>query len=119
LRLGRTNEQLVATVRLLRKESKTAGGGPWLAVAEALARSRRMRVAVNVSKVGRHTEADDAVVVPGKVLGAGEIDHPVKVAAFDFSEEGKRKIEAAGGSCLTIEQLVRENPKGLCVKIIG
>jgi len=88
-------------------------------VAEALTKSRRTRVAVNVTKVSRLTKTGDTVLVPGKVLGAGEIDHSIKVAAFGFSEQGRSKIEAAGGSCLTIEQLVKENPKGVGVKIVG
>jgi len=58
-------------------------------------------------------------VIPGKALGAGIIDHPVTVAAFNFSEKAKRKIEAAGGKCLTIEELAEANPKGSNVKILG
>jgi len=59
------------------------------------------------------------VVVPGKVLGAGEINHPVIVAAFSFSEKAKEKIKAAKGKCLSFIDLIKKNPKGSNVKIIG
>jgi len=88
-------------------------------VAEALTKPRRARVSVNVTKVGRYSKAGETLVVPGRVLGWGEIDHPIKVAAFGFSAQGRKKIEAAGGSCLAIEQLVKENPRGVGVRVIG
>ena len=58
-------------------------------------------------------------MVPGKVLGAGKIDHPVSVAAFAFSEQARSKILKAKGKCLFISDLVKKNPKGTGVKIIG
>ena len=85
---------------------------------EILSRPRRKRVAVNVSKINRYTQPNDVVLVPGKVLGAGDIDHPVTVAAFAFSFTAKEKIEKAGGRAIHILQLLRENPRGRNVKII-
>jgi large subunit ribosomal protein L18e len=59
------------------------------------------------------------VAVPGKVLGAGEISHPVTVAAFAFSEKAKEKIKARRGKCLSFSDLIKKNPKGAKVRIIG
>jgi large subunit ribosomal protein L18e len=59
------------------------------------------------------------VVVPGKVLAAGNFDHPVNVAAFAFSEQARSKILRAKGKCLSISDLMKKNPKGTGVKIIG
>ena len=58
-------------------------------------------------------------MVPGKVLGAGRIDHPVIVAAFAFSEQAKLKILKAKGKCLTIPELKKKKPKGRNVRIFG
>jgi len=74
---------------------------------------------VNLSRLNRYTEKGDVVVVPGKVLGAGRLDHPISVAAFAFSELAREKIKKARGKCLTIPKLVEENPTGSNVKIIG
>ena len=59
------------------------------------------------------------MAVPGKVLGAGRIDHPINVAAFAFSEQAKSKILEAKGKCLSFSELVEKNPKGTNVKILG
>jgi large subunit ribosomal protein L18e len=53
------------------------------------------------------------------VLGAGEIDHAIVVSAFAFSEKGKTKIKAAKGKCLSFADLIKKNPKGSNIKIIG
>lgn len=59
------------------------------------------------------------MVVPGKVLGAGKMDHPIHVAAFAFSDQARQKILKAKGKCLSILELAKKNPKGTNVKIIG
>jgi large subunit ribosomal protein L18e len=52
-------------------------------------------------------------------LGAGQVDHPIYVAAFSFSEQAKTKILKAKGKCLSIHQLIAENPNGTNIKIVG
>ena len=74
---------------------------------------------VNVGQLNRYTNKEDIVVVPGKVLGAGLLEHPVCVAAFAFSDVAESKIKKAKGKCLSILQLMDERPNGSNVKIIG
>ena len=64
------------------------------------------------------TTEDETVLVPGKVLGSGTLDHKVQVAALDFSQKAEDKIASAGGKCLDINLLLEENPTGSGVKII-
>lgn len=114
-----TNPELVKLIRLLRKKSRENKAAIWKDLAERLSKPKRRRIVVNVSRLNRYTESGDTVVVPGKVLGAGSINHPVKVAAFAFSEQARLKIVKAKGKCITIPELVESNPKGTGVKIIG
>lgn len=114
-----TNPELISLIRLLRKAARENNANIWRAVAEHLSKSRRRRIAVNVSRINRYTQDGDEVIVPGKVLGAGLITHPVKVAALGFSEQARRKIIEAKGKCLSIPELIKLNPKGSNVKIIG
>jgi len=114
-----TNPDLLKMIRFLRKKSRENNASIWRRVAEMLSKSKRRRIVVNVSRISRYTRENDEIVVPGKVLGAGLIDHPVKVAAFAFSDSARSKIEKAKGKCLTIPELVEMNPKGSNVKIIG
>ena len=91
----------------------------WKAVAKALNRPRRKKYEVNVYKIEKFAKNNENILVPGSVLGSGEITKPVKVAALKFSKGAKEKIEKAGGKCLTIPELFKQNPKGTGVKIMG
>lgn len=113
-----TNIVVRKTIRELRKAANQNNAAIWDYVAELIERPRRLRFAVNVSKINRYTKPGEVVVVPGKVLGAGRLDHPVTVAALGFSEQAVEKIRAAGGRVLHILQLIRENPRGSGVRII-
>jgi len=114
-----TNPDLLRLIRFLRKKSRENEAAIWRRIAEMLSKPKRRRIAVNVSRINRYTKENDEVVVPGKVLGAGVINHPVKVAAFAFSDKARSKIIKAKGKCLTIPELAEMNPKGSNVKIIG
>lgn len=114
-----TNPELIQLIFFLKKQSRENDVKIWRDVAKRLTKSRRNRIAVNVSRLNRYTEKKETVAVPGKVLGAGKIDHPITVAAFTFSEKAKEKIKAARGRTLSLLQLVKKNPKGSNVKVIG
>ncbi|RJS87667.1 50S ribosomal protein L18e [Candidatus Bathyarchaeota archaeon] len=114
-----TNPDLLRLIRFLRKKSRENEAAIWRRIAEMLSKPKRRRIAVNVSRINRYSKENDEVVVPGKVLGAGVINHPVKVAAFAFSDKARSKIIKAKGECLTIPELAEMNPKGSNVKIIG
>jgi large subunit ribosomal protein L18e len=114
-----TNPELIKLIRFLRKQSNENKVEIWRDVAERLAKPRRRTVPVNVSRLNRFTSKSATVVVPGKVLGTGELSHPVTVSAFSFSVKAREKIEAAKGKCISFADLVKKDPKGSKVKIIG
>ncbi|MEM3586659.1 MAG: 50S ribosomal protein L18e, partial [Candidatus Jordarchaeaceae archaeon] len=91
----------------------------WKRVSEELRRPSRCRVSVNLSRINRYTVDNDTVLVPGKVLGSGELKHKVCIAALSFSKEAANKTEKAGGECISIQELMKRNPSGANVKIIG
>lgn len=106
-------------IQELRKESSLREIPLWKRIAEDLEMPTRNRRAVNVSKINRHTKPDETVIVPGKVLGSGVLNHKLTVAAFAFSEGAKERIKSANGKCLTIQELVKTNPEGKNVRILG
>jgi large subunit ribosomal protein L18e len=114
-----TNPMIKRVVIALRRAYKQHHTRLWRDLIERVNKPKRKRIVVNVSRINRYTQANDIVVVPGKVLGAGLIDHPVTVAALWFSKSAKEKIKKVGGRVLTIEQLILERPTGSSVKIIG
>ena len=91
----------------------------WKAVAKGLSRPRRMGYEANLYKIEKFANKNDTIIVPGSVLGTGEITKPLTIAALKFSERAGEKIKKAGGSCLSIEELVEKNPKASKVRIIG
>lgn len=114
-----TNPHLVELIRLLRKRARENNAPVWRDVAERLSKPRQKRAKVNISRLNRYTTQDDQVVVPGKILGAGLINHPVTVAAVAFSEQARGKILRAKGKCKLIPDLIKINPRGTNVKILG
>jgi large subunit ribosomal protein L18e len=113
------NPEIVQLIRFLKKQSKEKEANIWLDVAAYLSKPSRQRIAVNLSRINRHTEKSDTIVVPGKVLGSGVLDHAVTVAAFNLSEKAKEKLTAAKAKYMSISELVEKNPTGSNVKIIG
>ena len=110
-----SNPNLFKLIRDLRKLSKQKNANIWRRIADDLERPARQRREVNIERINRVTKDKDVIVVPGKVLGYGNLDHNVKVAAFRFSEEAKKKLKNA----ITIQELMKENSKGSKVRIIG
>ncbi|RLE66807.1 MAG: 50S ribosomal protein L18e [Thermoprotei archaeon] len=117
-RTGPTDIHLRLLASYLRKQARLHGAPIWRYVADLLLRPRRQRIAVNLSRINRYTQKGDVVVIPGKVLGAGTLNHPVTVAAWKFSEKAKEKILNAGGEAISIVKLVEGNPKGSNVKVM-
>lgn len=114
-----TSPELIHVLRTLVRAANAENAAVWDAVAEKLRRSKHQRAAVNISRINRHTTADETVVVPGKVLGAGVLTHRVTVAALSCSRQAREKIEGAGGKYLTIPALLQENPTGSGIRIMG
>ena len=116
---GPTNPYLKELIEKLRRFSFEKNAKIWRRVAELLARPRRKRVEVNLSKIERYSNPNDYIIVPGAVLGAGNLSKPVNVAAWRFSEKAKEKILKVNGKVMKIEELMEKNPKGSGVKIIS
>jgi len=91
----------------------------WKAAAKNLEKPSRQRRQVNIYKIDKHVQDGELALVPGKVLGVGELTKSVTVAAFAFSQEARNKIEASNGKILTIKELMKQNPKGKGVRILG
>ena len=112
------NSRAAALIQDLKKLAIEQDVKLWKRIATDLEKPTRQQRVVNVYKIDQHTKAGETVIVPGKVLGVGEMNHDVTVAALSFSEEAKEKITAKG-KALSITDLMKANPKGANVKILG
>ena len=117
--MKKTNPELISLIKSLKQKSREESVGIWRDIAERLEKPLRVWPEVNVSKIERYAQEHEVIIVPGKVLGSGNITKKVTVSAFKFSKEAKDKIESVGGKVLSINELMAINPKGKGVKIIG
>jgi large subunit ribosomal protein L18e len=115
----KTNENLIRLLEDLRALSYKKKVKIWKDVASRLSKPSQNWAEVNVSRLARHCQKRDIVLVPGKLLGAGNIDIPVTVAAFHHSESARTKVEQAGGKVIGIEDLMKAKPDGSKVRIMG
>ena len=116
-RTGPTNyqvQQLITELQTKARESLF-----WKRILNDIQKPTRQRRVVNLYKIDQCSADGETIIVPGKVLSIGEINKKVNVAALNFSGEAKNKIELAKGKTLTITQLLKENPQGKKVRIIG
>lgn len=117
MRSGPTNTQLVQLLSDLKQQARESNF--WRRIAKDLNKPSRQRRSINVYKIDKSAKEGEMIIVPGKVLSLGEISKKVDVAAFQFSSEAKRKIQQANGRTLSISQLLKENPQGKKVRILG
>ena len=115
----KTNPSLNRLIGELKALSREHGAPIWRDVAERLERRRQHWSEVNLSRVSRAAREGETVVVPGVLLGSGDLTKPVTIAAYRASAGAKAKVAKAGGKVLGLRELVAANPKGSGVRIVG
>jgi large subunit ribosomal protein L18e len=103
---------------MLERAGKKQKAPIWSEAYALLSSPSKTRVEVNLGRMSRLADAGEAVFVPGKVLGTGVIDKKLVVGAFSFSSSARSKIEASGGSALSVEEFLKKYPKGSGVKLV-
>jgi large subunit ribosomal protein L18e len=103
----------------LRNAYKRSGSPIWKSIEKKFKSSRSNRSEVNVSKLDNITKEGDIVIVPGKVLGSGIINHKIILSCFAISVTAMKKVIDCGGEVITINELVEQYPDGKGVRIIG
>ena len=118
-RTGSSSPILVGLISELRKRSNEQSASIWRRVASDLEKPSRQRRVVNLSGLSRNTKENDIVIVPGKILGAGTMDHKLTVSALMFSGGAKEKLEKAGAKIVPLLELSKTNPTGKGIRVIG
>ena len=114
----KSNPRLVNLISLLKTTSREHGVSLWRDIATKIEASSSRYAEVNLSKINRYANDGEIILVPGKVLGGGMIETSVKVAALNFSQSATDKITGAKGQCMSIEELLKEHPKGSQIRIL-
>lgn len=114
-----TNQIVLQMARELKNASKKNKAPIWSRLAELALKPSSVRRIVNVGQIDKFTKDSDVIVVPGKVLGTGNLTHKITLCSFSISNSGAQKILDSGGKILSFAELVKSNPTGKGVKIIG
>ena len=111
------NNQVMELISELKKLAIEKESKLWKRIATELERSTRSRREVNVYKLDKYAKEGETIIVPGKVLGSGNLSKKITVAALSFSDSAKDKITSNKGEALSILEIMKKDPKS--VRIMG
>ena len=116
---NKTNPILVSLIQELKKQSYENDVAIWKDIALRLEKPSRNWPVVNLDRISKYVNEKETALIPGKVLSDGKLTKKVSIAAWSFSEKSKEKIKKAGGKTISIKELVKNNPKGENIRILG
>ncbi len=113
----KTNPNLKKLIEDLKKDGFKKESPFQVSLARRLEKPTRQMSEVNLRQMETFAKKGETIVVPGKVLGTGELSKPLKIAAWKFSKDAEKKIKKAKGKTMTIRELVKKKPKGKKVRV--
>ena len=114
-----TNQLVIQMVRELKGASKKNNAPIWSRLAELALKPSSARRTINIGQINKFVKDNDVIVVPGKVLGTGNISHKITLCSFSMSNTGAKKVLQSGGKILSFSELIKSHPTGKGVVIIG
>ena len=116
---GPTNQYMTELISDLKKKAIESNEKIWKRIAVDLEKPTRSRRIVNLSRIDRTTKENEVIVVPGKVLGSGMLNHAVTIVAWDFSSGALEKIKQINAKAMHIKDIMKDPAKGKRIRIIG
>lgn len=106
------NPEIVTTILNAKKNDR------WQEVASILTRPRRKKIVLNLDEIDKMTKDGEKVIIPGKVLGEGELKKKIKVIALSFSHSAIEKLNKNKIEFLTIKEEIKNNPEAKNLKVL-
>jgi len=116
---NKTNPALNTLIHQLKKLASEKDRQIWKDIAIRLEKPSRNWAEVNLNRISRYTAEKETALIPGKVLSDGDLTKKISIAAWSFSEKAADKIKKAGGKTMSIEELIKNNPDGKNIRILG
>lgn len=114
-----TNQIVQRLAYDLKKASQSNDAPIWLKLSKLALKPSRARRTVNLNKIAQLTKDGDVVVVPGKVLGTGNISHKITLCSFSISNAAASKVIESGGKISSFEDMTKQFPTGKGVTLLG
>ena len=102
---GPKNETVLQTIAVLEKTTRKGKKSLWKDIAKRLGKPRRQRASANIWKLNSVKTEKKFMLVPGKVLGTGQMEKSLNVIALEFSDSAKKKISEKGRAITIVEAL--------------
>ena len=118
-KVKKTNPLLIHLINELKKQSLEKEAPIWKDIALRLEKSNQNWAEVNLNRISTYIHDKETALVPGKVLSTGILTKKVTIAAWSFSDKAIDKIKKAGGTSISIEELMKKNPDGKNIRIMG
>ena len=106
------DNSLVDTINSARKHA------PWMKIAHILSGPKRKYAEVSLGEIEKKSVSGETLVIPGKVLGTGNIIKKIRVCALGFSSSARIKLKSSKSESASILEEINKNPKAQGVKII-
>jgi large subunit ribosomal protein L18e len=103
---------IVDTIFAAKKQKK------WNKIAQIVSGGRRRYSNVNIKRIDKEANEGDVIVVPGKILGVGNLTKKVKICALYFSESAHEKIKQGKSEAIKLVDEIKKNPEAQGVKIL-
>ncbi|MBS3091839.1 50S ribosomal protein L18e [Candidatus Pacearchaeota archaeon] len=108
----KTNPELVETIIAAKKNPK------WLEIANLISRPKRKQISVNLDQINEKVKDGERVIVPGKILGEGQLNKKIALVGFSFSQSAKEKLKKNKIETLELLNEIKKNPEAKNIKII-
>lgn len=104
------NPEIVETISLAKKNNL-------LDLAKKLSGPSRLYININLDELNKLNS--NKIIVIGKILGYGEINKKINIAALGFSEKAREKLKKSGCETNRIIEVIKNNKKLEGVEIIS
>ena len=109
---NKTNIKLVETIIIAKKNSK------WLNIANLISRPRRKQISINLDQINEEVNDGERIVIPGKVLGEGELNKKITIIANSFSQGAKDKLKKSKVEVINLFDEIKKNPDAKNIRIL-
>ncbi len=116
---GTTKSSTKKILAELEKASRQRKQKVWLDIATIISKPRRIRTSVNLWSLEKLAKKNTGkiLLVPGKVLGYGNIETKAEVAALEFSEKAQNEIKK-NGKVYSLMDILDKNVKPSKIMIV-
>ncbi|HLD98512.1 MAG TPA: 50S ribosomal protein L18e [Candidatus Nanoarchaeia archaeon] len=108
----KTSPSLVASIINSKKNSK------WHEISALISRPRRKEIKLNLDQINQIAKDNETILIPGKVLGEGEINKKLKIVAMKFSQSAAEKLRKDKIEFYTINEEMKKNPDAKNIRIL-